>query len=213
MCMLPTEIEEPISRLAQMARAVGIHLILATQRPSVDVITGVIKANFPTRIAFQVASKVDSRTILDMNGAETLLGSGDMLFLPAGRAEPQRLHGAFVSEKEVGRIVSYLREYSWMAREPIDLREASLSEQGDQGDDDELLEEAARVIVNHRHGSVSLLQRRLKVGYSRAARLMDRMEEMGIVGPADGSKPRDVLVDESFLEEGGLFEKNPESRG
>jgi S-DNA-T family DNA segregation ATPase FtsK/SpoIIIE len=207
MCMLPTEIEEPIARLAQMARAVGIHLILATQRPSVDVITGVIKANFPTRIAFQVASKVDSRTILDMNGAETLLGSGDMLFLPAGRAEPQRLHGAYVSEKEVGRIVSFLKEYKWMGKPPIDLREASLSGEGEQGDDDELLEEAVRVVLNHRHGSVSLLQRRLKIGYSRAARLMDRMEEIGIVGPADGSKPRDVLVDDSFLEEGGLFEK------
>ncbi len=211
MCMLPTEIEEPIARLAQMARAVGIHLILATQRPSVDVITGVIKANFPTRIAFQVASKVDSRTILDMNGAETLLGSGDMLFLPAGRAESQRLHGAYVSEKEVGRVVSYLKEYGWMAKPPIDLREAALSGEGEQGEDDELLEEAVRVVMNHRHGSVSLLQRRLKIGYSRAARLMDRMEEIGIVGPADGSKPRDVLVDESFLEEGGLFEKKTQS--
>ncbi|KPJ59151.1 MAG: hypothetical protein AMJ46_12385 [Latescibacteria bacterium DG_63] len=212
MCMLPTEIEEPVSRLAQMARAVGIHLILATQRPSVDVITGVIKANFPTRIAFQVASKVDSRTILDMNGAETLLGSGDMLFLAAGRAEAQRLHGAFVSEKEIGRVVSYLKEYSWMAKPSIDLREAGLSGESEQGIEDELLEDAARVVVNHRHGSVSLLQRRLKIGYSRAARLMDRMEEMGIVGPADGSKPRDVLVDESFLEEGELFETKQQSR-
>ncbi|UCF78627.1 MAG: DNA translocase FtsK [Candidatus Eiseniibacteriota bacterium] len=211
MCMLPTEIEEPISRLAQMARAVGIHMILATQRPSVDVITGVIKANFPTRVAFQVASKVDSRTILDMNGAETLLGSGDMLFLPAGRAEPQRVHGAYVSEREVERIVSYLREFSWMGKPPLDLREVTLTGEGDEGEEDDLLEEAARVVVNHRHGSVSLLQRRLKVGYSRAARLMDRMEELGIVGPADGSKPRDVLVEESFLEEGGLFEKKSQS--
>ncbi len=199
MCMLPTEIEEPIARLAQMARAVGIHLILATQRPSVDVITGVIKANFPTRIAFQVASKVDSRTILDMNGAETLLGSGDMLYLPAGRAEPARLHGAYVSEKDVERVVSYLREFRWMARPSVNLAEPSLASDGDSGDDDELLEEATRVVITHRHGSVSLLQRRLKIGYSRAARLMDRLEETGVVGPADGSKPRDVLVNESFL--------------
>jgi S-DNA-T family DNA segregation ATPase FtsK/SpoIIIE len=200
MCMLPTEIEEPIARLAQMARAVGIHLILATQRPSVDVITGVIKANFPTRIAFQVASKVDSRTILDMNGAETLLGSGDMLYLPAGRAEPVRLHGAYVSEKDVERVVSYLKEFSWMARPSVDLTEPSLGPESESDNDDALLDEATRVVITHRHGSVSLLQRRLKIGYSRAARLMDRLEEMGVVGPADGSKPREVLVNESFLE-------------
>jgi S-DNA-T family DNA segregation ATPase FtsK/SpoIIIE len=200
MCMLPTEIEEPIARLAQMARAVGIHLILATQRPSVDVITGVIKANFPTRIAFQVASKVDSRTILDMNGAESLLGSGDMLYLPPGRAEPERLHGCYVSEKDVERVVSYLREFSWMARPSVDLSEPSLTADGESEDDDELLREATRVVITHKHGSVSLLQRRLKIGYSRAARLMDRLEETGVVGPADGSKPRDVLVNESYLE-------------
>ena len=200
MCMLPTEIEEPIARLAQMARAVGIHLILATQRPSVDVITGVIKANFPTRIAFQVASKVDSRTILDMNGAETLLGNGDMLYLPPGRAEPERLHGSYVSEKDVERVVSYLREFSWMARPSVDLSEPSLAADGETEDDDELIKEAARVVITHKHGSVSLLQRRLKIGYSRAARLMDRLEETGVVGPADGSKPREVLVNESYLE-------------
>ena len=200
MCMLPTEIEEPIARLAQMARAVGIHLILATQRPSVDVITGVIKANFPTRIAFQVASKVDSRTILDMNGAESLLGNGDMLYLPPGRAEPERLHGSYVSEKDVERVVSYLREFSWMARPSVDLSEPSLTADGETEDDDELLKEATRVVITHKHGSVSLLQRRLKIGYSRAARLMDRLEETGVVGPADGSKPREVLVNESYLE-------------
>jgi len=200
MCMLPTEIEEPLARLAQMARAVGIHLILATQRPSVDVITGVIKANFPTRIAFQVASKVDSRTILDMNGAESLLGNGDMLYLPPGRAEPERLHGSYVSEKDVERVVSYLREFSWMARPSVDLSEPSLTADGETEDDDELLKEATRVVITHKHGSVSLLQRRLKIGYSRAARLMDRLEETGVVGPADGSKPREVLVNESYLE-------------
>ncbi|MCX5800548.1 MAG: DNA translocase FtsK [Candidatus Eisenbacteria bacterium] len=211
MCMLPTEIEEPISRLAQMARAVGIHLILATQRPSVDVITGVIKANFPTRLAFQVASKVDSRTILDMNGAEALLGSGDMLFLPAGRAEPERLHGSYVSEKDIERVVSHLKNYSWMARPFVDLTESIAADGGEAGAEDELLEDAARVVITHRHGSVSLLQRRLKVGYSRAARLMDRLEEIGVVGPADGSKPRDVLVNDSFLDQGGLFEKESQS--
>jgi len=200
MCMLPTEIEEPIARLAQMARAVGIHLILATQRPSVDVITGVIKANFPTRIAFQVASKVDSRTILDMNGAETLLGNGDMLYLPPGRAEPVRVHGSFVSEKDVERVVSYLRKFSWMAKSSVDLSEPSLTAEGESEDDDELLQQATRVVITHKHGSVSLLQRRLKIGYSRAARLMDRLEETGVVGPADGSKPREVLVNESYLE-------------
>ncbi|MFH0779162.1 MAG: DNA translocase FtsK, partial [Candidatus Eisenbacteria bacterium] len=211
MCMLPTEIEEPISRLAQMARAVGIHLILATQRPSVDVITGVIKANFPTRLAFQVASKVDSRTILDMNGAETLLGNGDMLFFPSGRPEPLRLHGAYVSEKDVERVVAYLREFGWMRKQLVDLKEAGSGLEGESDSDDQLLEEAARIVITHSHGSVSLLQRRLKIGYSRAARLMDRLEEMGIVGPADGSKPREVLANDSLFEEGGLFEKKSQS--
>jgi DNA segregation ATPase FtsK/SpoIIIE-like protein len=201
MLTAPVEIEEPIARLAQMARAVGIHLVLATQRPSVDVLTGVIKANFPSRIAFQVASKVDSRTILDMNGAEALLGHGDMLFLPAGKPEPYRVHAPWLSEPEASRVADY-----WRARAPQkpplsieDQIEADA--EGAEGDDDELVPEAVRLVITHQQGSTSLLQRRLKVGYSRASRLMDKLEAMGIVGPFMGSKARDVLVDESQLEE------------
>jgi S-DNA-T family DNA segregation ATPase FtsK/SpoIIIE len=181
-----------------MARAVGIHLIVATQRPSVDVITGVIKANFPARIAYQVASKTDSRTILDMNGAEQLLGNGDMLYLPAGSPKPVRLQNAFISPDEVDRIVEHIGAQQGYAT-PFML--PSIAERkrgggtGGEGDRDELFEEAARLIVRHQQGSVSLLQRRLKVGYSRAARLVDELEMAGIVGPFDGSKAREVLVD------------------
>ena len=192
------EVEEPIARLAQLARAVGIHLVVATQRPSVDVITGVIKANFPARVAYQVSSKVDSRTILDMNGAEQLLGNGDMLYLPAGSAKPLRLQNAFISTDEVERIVDHVAKQQGYGR-PFML--PSISERkksgfgGGSGDRDELFEEAARLIVRHQQGSVSLLQRRLKVGYSRAARLVDELEAAGIVGPFDGSKAREVLVE------------------
>jgi S-DNA-T family DNA segregation ATPase FtsK/SpoIIIE len=193
------EIEAPIARLAQMARAVGIHLILATQRPSVDVLTGVIKANFPARIAFQVASRVDSRTILDMNGAESLVGRGDMLYLPAGEPEPHRVHGAFVSDKETERVVSFLKRYR--AGTPrIDIVSEALAGAGGATGEDPLFEEAARIVITHQQGSVSLLQRRLKVGYSRAARLMDMLEAQGIVGPPDGSKAREVLADLSTLD-------------
>ncbi len=192
------EVEEPIARLAQLARAVGIHLVLATQRPSVDVITGVIKANFPARIAYQVASKIDSRTILDMNGAEQLLGNGDMLYLPPGSPKPIRIQNAFISTEELERIVQHIARQKGYSQ-PMQLpsvfekkRSAGLS--GD-GDHDELFEEAARIIVRHQQGSVSLLQRRLKVGYSRAARLVDELEAAGIVGPFDGSKAREVLVE------------------
>ncbi len=199
MLTAPLDIEEPIARLAQMARAVGIHLVLATQRPSVDVLTGVIKANFPSRIAFQVASKVDSRTILDMNGAESLLGHGDMLFLPAGKPEPYRIHAPWLSEPEASKVAAY-----WRARAPekppISLEDQAVDDL-EEGDDDELVPEAVRLVITHQQGSTSLLQRRLKVGYSRASRLMDRLEAMGIVGPFMGSKARDVLVDESYLEE------------
>jgi DNA segregation ATPase FtsK/SpoIIIE-like protein len=191
------DVEEPIARLAQMARAVGIHLIIATQRPSVDVITGVIKANFPSRIAFQVASKVDSRTILDVNGAESLLGRGDMLFLPGGRADPLRVHGAYISEEETDAIVTWLKE-NVPAPPSIDL-DAALRRSGGEdapGEvDDDLFDEAARLVLTHRLGSTSFLQRRLKVGYSRAGRLMDLLEEQGVVGPGDGSKPREVLIE------------------
>jgi len=214
MLTAPGEIEEPIARLAQMARAVGIHLVLATQRPSVDVITGVIKANFPSRIAFQVASKTDSRTVLDMNGAENLLGHGDMLFTPAGKPEPYRIHGCYVSEEETARVVDF-----WKAKQravpllpgqeatpkPLATRPELKEEVENDGDevdaDDTLLQDAARLVVQHQQGSTSLLQRRLKVGYARAGRLMDQLESIGVVGPFQGSKARDVLVDERWLED------------
>jgi S-DNA-T family DNA segregation ATPase FtsK/SpoIIIE len=192
------EVEEPIARLAQLARAVGIHRIVATQRPSVDVITGVIKANFPARIAYQVASKTDSRTILDMNGAEQLLGNGDMLYLPSGSPKPVRLQNAYISPDEVDAVVDHISRQQGYAR-PFML--PSIAEKkrvgGGGGSDsrDELFVEAAHLVVRHQQGSVSLLQRRLKVGYSRAARLVDELEAAGIVGPFDGSKAREVLVE------------------
>lgn len=205
MLTMPVEMEEPIGRLAQMARAVGIHLVLATQRPSVDVLTGVIKANFPSRIAFQVSSKTDSRTILDMNGAENLLGMGDMLFLPGGKPEPTRVHAPFLSEMENARVADFWRESAPGEAGPTPIEEAlERSQSADDEDDDELVPEAVRLVVLHQQGSTSLLQRRLKVGYSRASRLMDRLESMGVVGPFLGSKARDVLVDESYLEEHNL---------
>jgi len=196
------EIEEPIARLAQMARAVGIHLILATQRPSVDVITGVIKANFPSRIGFQVAAKIDSRTILDRNGAEKLLGKGDMLFMHPRDAEPIRIHGAFISTDEVQNLVDYIhkqpREDAWVLPGS---RSASFSDRaGGGGERDELFREAARLCVRHQQGSASLLQRRLRIGYARAGRLIDELESVGVLGPFDGSKARMVLVDEEQVE-------------
>ena len=192
MIQVGNEIETPIARLAQMARAVGIHLVLATQRPSVDVITGVIKANFPSRIAFQVSSRVDSRTILDGNGAEALLGRGDMLFLAGGRPAPIRLHGAFVSVEECERIADHWRQFGRGAG-ALDLDDARGGAGGEGGGDDELFEQARQVVVTSGVASVSYLQRRLKVGYSRAARIMDQLEEAGIVGAAMGAKPREVL--------------------
>jgi S-DNA-T family DNA segregation ATPase FtsK/SpoIIIE len=212
MLTAPAEIEEPIARLAQMARAVGIHLVLATQRPSVDVITGVIKANFPSRIAFQVASKTDSRTVLDMNGAENLLGHGDMLFTPAGKPEPYRIHGAYVSEEESARVVDFWKAKATQMTAPPLATEVNVPETDDEegvpGEDDfmsdELIQEAARLVVMHKQGSTSLLQRRLKVGYSRAGRLMDQLEQLGVVGPFQGSKARDVLVDQHWLQQRGF---------
>lgn len=192
------EVEEPIARLAQLARAVGIHLVLATQRPSVDVITGVIKANFPARIAYQVASKVDSRTILDMNGAEQLLGNGDLLYLPPGSPKPIRIQNAFISTEEVERITNHIARqqgYSQPLQLPSVFEKKKASGMTGSGDRDELFEEAARIIVRHQQGSVSLLQRRLKIGYSRAARIVDELEAAGIVGSFDGSKAREVLVE------------------
>ncbi len=192
------EVEEPIARLAQLARAIGIHLIVATQRPSVDVITGVIKANFPARIAYQVASKIDSRTILDMNGAEQLLGNGDMLFLPGGQPKPLRLQNAFISTEEVEAICEHIGKqkgytYPYMLPSVVDKNKKTAATGG--GERDDLFDEAARLVVRHQQGSVSLIQRRLKVGYSRAARIVDELEMAGIVGPFDGSKARAVLLE------------------
>jgi S-DNA-T family DNA segregation ATPase FtsK/SpoIIIE len=211
MLTVQAEIEEPLARLAQKARAVGIHMVLATQRPSVNVLTGFIKANFPSRISFQVASKTDSRTVLDQNGAEALLGFGDMLFLPADRAVPIRIQGAHVSSRETEALVQRVRALGEALlrhlRDAADAREISMRETIDlekvegvaagaePGDDrDELFFEAARVVIEHDQGSTSLLQRRLKVGYSRAARIVDQLERSGIVGPAEGSKPREVRI-------------------
>jgi S-DNA-T family DNA segregation ATPase FtsK/SpoIIIE len=192
------EVEEPIARLAQLARAVGIHLVLATQRPSVDVITGVIKANFSARIAYQVASKIDSRTILDMNGADQLLGNGDMLYLAAGTPKPVRIQNAFISTDEVERVVNHVSKQKGYSH-PTILPSVFEKKKGGGASGgvstDELFEEAAKTVVRHQQGSVSLLQRRLKVGYSRAARLIDELEAAGIVGPFDGSKAREVLVE------------------
>ncbi len=198
------DVEEPIARLTQMSRAVGIHLILATQRPSVDVITGVIKANFPARIAFQVASKIDSRTILDMNGAEKLLGRGDMLFMPPASPEPVRLHNAFISLEEIEQIIEYVRHQPEFPKRPLasykDEDEDADGYSMDGGDRDPLFEEAMKVVVMTGQGSVSIIQRKLKVGYSRAARLIDQLEDAGVVGPFEGSKARDVLVSPAELE-------------
>lgn len=192
------EVEEPIARLAQLARAVGIHLIVATQRPSVDVITGVIKANFSARIAYQVASRIDSRTILDANGAEQLLGNGDMLYQPSGRPKPVRIQNAFISTEEVEKVVAHIaaqKGFTQPYRLPSIVAKKKSSGVNDSDGRDDLFEEAARLIVRHQQGSVSLLQRRLKVGYSRAARIVDELEMAGIVGPYDGSKAREVLVE------------------
>ena len=207
------EVEAAIIRLTQMARAVGIHIIVATQRPSVDVITGLIKANIPTRIAFSVASLTDSRTILDSAGAEKLLGRGDMLYMSPEISKPKRLQGAFVSDKEVKKVVNYLRSLS---EEPPEYLEEITEKQrlniplggkrsSFDDDDDELLDEAQDVVVKAGKASASLLQRRLRVGYARAARLIDLLEDKGVVGPADGARPRDIL---SGGGEGGGFEKD-----
>lgn len=198
----PRELEASIVRLAQMSRAVGIHLVLATQRPSVNVITGTIKANIPTRLAFQVASQIDSRTILDMVGAEKLLGQGDMLFLSGELGKPVRLQSSFVSEDEVKNVVDYLKEQdSGAALDSIDFEasasngsDAFFSASLDDDEDDDLYEDAKQAVIEAGKASTSYLQRKLRVGYSRAARLMDILEERGIIGPQEGSKPREVLV-------------------
>lgn len=201
MMVAPGEVEDSICRLAQMARAAGIHLVVATQRPSVDVITGLIKANIPSRISFAVSSQIDSRTILDMAGAEKLLGKGDMLFYPVGEAKPIRAQGAFISEKEVERLVNFIKDQVPAAYNDDIIKELEQSVEIDEGDVDELLKDAIQMVVESGQASILMLQRRLKIGYSRAARLIDQMEERRIVGGYEGSKPRKVLISKEQFEE------------
>ena len=194
------DVEESIARLAQMARAVGVHLLLATQRPSVDVITGLIKANLPSRISFRVQSKIDSRTILDGNGAEQLLGRGDMLFMPPGSSRAVRLHGPYISEQESARLASFLRKQGKpIYNSAITAEEKKLDAMEMEKDD--LYDEAARIVVSSGQASISYLQRRLRIGFSRAARLVDMMEVDGLVSPGVGGKPREVLVDKGYFDE------------
>ena len=204
MMLSAKDVEAPIARLAQLSRAVGIHLVIATQRPSVDVITGVIKANFPSRIAFQVASKIDSRTIIDQPGADKLIGRGDMLHLGTGSSDVFRMHNAFLSLDEIQSLMNHISKQSKSEEVVLpSVRESQLSDLGgDLGETgkDELFNDAISLVITHQQGSISLLQRRLKIGYSRAARLIDEMEQTGVVGPFTGSKAREVLVDETYLE-------------
>ena len=199
MIMSAADVEEGITRLAQMARAVGIHLILSTQRPSVDVITGVIKANFPSRIAFRVSSKVDSRTILDSNGAEKLLGNGDMLFMPPGSSRLLRLHGAYMSETESSALVAHLKQAARPVYDHMVTKDAAREKAQYEEEEDEMFQDAVRCVLETGVASTSHLQRRLRLGYARAARLVDMMESRGIVGPPDGSKQREILVQRDYL--------------
>lgn len=202
MMVASIEVEDAITRLAQLARAVGIHLVLATQRPSVDVITGVIKANFPTRMSFQVSSRVDSRTVLDMNGAEKLIGKGDLLYLPAGLAKPIRAQGVHITDHEINNIVEFLtaqREAEYLDPEREALDEAIPRPKGSDDYGDPLYEDAVRIVLNTQQASSSMLQRRMRVGYARAARLIDMMELDGIVGPSQGSQAREILVGQDYL--------------
>jgi DNA segregation ATPase FtsK/SpoIIIE, S-DNA-T family len=196
-----------VTRLAQMARAVGMHLVLATQRPSVDVITGLIKANFPARISFRVATRVDSRTILDVMGSEHLLGKGDMLFLPPGSSRLTRVHGAYVTENEIERVVSFWKdqaapEYdqSYLLAPPAEDEDADPDAEF-EGEEDPMYQDAVRVVIEMGKASTSTLQRRLRLGYGRAARILDMMQREGIIGPPDGSRPREVLKRPDWLEE------------
>jgi S-DNA-T family DNA segregation ATPase FtsK/SpoIIIE len=210
MMSVQAEIEKPLAQLAQKARAIGIHLIVATQRPSVNVITGLIKANFPCRIAFRVSSKVDSRTILDQNGADALLGNGDMLFLPPGQSDPARIQGAYLPTEDTERLMAWYR--ASQAGRPAGEEDIldyvrSREEQAAPDDSLDLFEErdtlfrqAAEICVQHNQGSTSLLQRRLRIGYGRAARIIDQLHSAGVLGPPDGSKPREVLVGMESLE-------------
>jgi S-DNA-T family DNA segregation ATPase FtsK/SpoIIIE len=201
MMVAARDVEALIVRLAQKARAVGIHLVLATQRPSVDVITGLIKANVPARIAFTVASQIDSRTILDQVGAEKLLGQGDMLLLTPSMSKPKRIQGAWVTEEEVQKITLHLTMQSppqynnEVVAQPVQLNgKGGVVMDFDSGSDDDMYKDALRVVIESGKASSSLLQRRLRVGYARAARLIETMEEQGVIGPADGARPREVLI-------------------
>jgi S-DNA-T family DNA segregation ATPase FtsK/SpoIIIE len=195
MMIAARDVEQFIARLAQMARASGIHLLIATQRPSVDILTGVIKANFPSRISFKVSSKVDSRTILDTMGAEKLLGMGDMLFIPPGTSRLQRIHGAFISEREITRVTEFIKKQAQPSYdETILAARAEESPVEDEEDYDELYDKAVALVTETRAASISNLQRRMRIGYNRAARMIERMEREGVVGQSDGVKPREVLV-------------------
>jgi S-DNA-T family DNA segregation ATPase FtsK/SpoIIIE len=201
MLVAPADVEMCIARITQMARAAGIHVIVATQRPSVDVITGVIKANIPARIAFQVASKVDSRTILDAMGADKLLGKGDMLYLPPGSAKLTRAQGALITDEEIHRITEHITKQGKPSYE-MDIHQQLSKpasnydvEEGASDEDEELIQHCIEVIRSEQKASVSLLQRRLRLGYTRAARIMDELEQRGIVGPSKGAEPRDILID------------------
>ncbi len=195
MLIAAQEVENAITRLSQLSRAVGIHIILATQRPSVDVVTGVIKANFPARISFKVASKVDSRTVLDMNGADKLLGKGDMLFLRPGDAKPTRAQACLVKDSEIERVINFIKGQRETDYDEEILKEQDKKIHGKTFEKDEMYEEAVRMVLETKQASVSMLQRRLGLGYTRAARLVDTMEADGIVGPYNGSKPRSILID------------------
>jgi S-DNA-T family DNA segregation ATPase FtsK/SpoIIIE len=202
----PSEVENSICRLAQKARAAGMHLIVATQRPSVDVVTGLIKANIPSRIAFSVASQFDSRTILDMAGAEKLLGKGDMLFSPVGSTKPYRVQGPYISEKEIDKVIKFVKKEggSPVYDEEIQKAIESHEKRGGAEPQDELTEDAIAFILKSGQASVSMLQRRFRIGYNRAARIIDEIEEKGIIGPSDGSRPRQVLVTEDQYFNGGM---------
>ena len=215
MITAPADVETSLMSLAQKSRAVGIHIILATQRPSVNVITGVIKANFPSRIGFQVASKTDSRTILDMNGAERLLGRGDMLYLPGGQGEPIRIHGAFISGEETERLVASIQSCQYEAEE-VEIFFGRSDFEAEADERDELFDEAVRTVIVHQQASTSFLQRRMKIGYSRAARLMDELEAAGMVGPASGARPRQILVEDqgpSLAEAAAALDEEEEAAG
>ena len=205
MMVAAREVEDAICRIAQMARAAGMHLVIATQRPSADVITGIMKANIPSRIAFAVASQIESRIILDQTGAEKLIGKGDMLYSPLGISKPQRVQGCFLSSEEVEEVVEHIKsnavpDYNEEVMQHIEKQVENSNSAGGgdsgggDGDEDELLQQAIDIVVDSGQASVSMLQRKLKLGYSRAARVVDQMEDRGIVGPFEGSKPRTVLI-------------------